>query len=156
MKKLFLFILICFSNTLFSQTQLSEREFSINGFRNPSLGLEYRYAEFSVHIGFYPTIISKDANGVNETTSFARAGVSVWFLPVGIAVNPSSFYASLSLVRGLNKGYEADNGLLIDTGFRWMAWEGLNLRIGAALLASSGHKPRLNPTPGISYSFFFN
>lgn len=155
MKKSFLIGLVCISTTSFAQGRLSTHEFSINGFRNPSVGLEYRYTSVSIHIGFYPTIVSTDNNGQNETTSFIRAGISLWFLPIGDRVNPSSFYASLSFVRGLNKKYEGDNGLLADAGFRWMAWEGLNLRLGAALLASPGHKPKINPTPGISYSFFW-
>jgi len=37
-----------------------------------------------------------------------------------------------------------------------MVWRGLNLRIGAGVLAPPGKDLKLNPTPGISYSFFFN
>lgn len=155
MKKSLLIGLICISSASFAQNRFSAHEFSINGFRNPSMGLEYRSMSISLHVGFYPTIVSQDDNGKNETTSFIRAGVSLWFLPVGDRINPSSFYASLSFVRGLNKKYEGDSGLLTDVGFRWMAWEGLNLRIGAALLASPGHEPKVNPTPGISYSLFW-
>jgi hypothetical protein len=42
-----------------------------------------------------------------------------------------------------------------EVGFRWMAYKGLNLRIGVAVLAADGKSLKVNPTPGISYSFFF-
>jgi hypothetical protein len=35
-----------------------------------------------------------------------------------------------------------------------MVWKGLNLRIGAIAVAASGESLKINPTPGISYSFF--
>jgi hypothetical protein len=37
-----------------------------------------------------------------------------------------------------------------------MVWRGLNLRIGAIALIADGKDLKINPTPGISYSFFFN
>src|SRR5688572_29131765 len=79
---------------------LSDREFSINGFRNPSVGLEYRYQSFSIHGGYYPTAFEA---GVN--TNFAKAGVTHWFLPVGKKENPSSFYSTVAYARGLSQDY---------------------------------------------------
>ncbi|GAB3899089.1 hypothetical protein GCM10028803_19600 [Larkinella knui] len=154
MKKVIIFWLLA-ANGVYAQRSFSKNELAVNAFRNPSVGLEYRHRQISVHVGYYPTVVSKNSEGVNQTTSFVRAGVSLWFLPVGRNENPSSFYTSLSYVRGLNQPYKNDNGLMADAGFRWMIWKGLNFRIGAALLASPHHTVKVNPTPGLSYSFFF-
>lgn len=131
--------------------KLSDREFSINGFRNPSVGVEYRYKSFSVHGGYYPT---RFESGV--TTRFAKAGVTYWFLPVGKKENPSSFYSTVAYARGLTRDYKDKNALIGEVGFRWMVWKGLNIRFGVAALTAKGESVKINPTPGISYSFFFN
>ncbi|WP_128545030.1 hypothetical protein [Larkinella soli] len=154
MKTIAFFLLLAAAGPAFSQSRFSRHEFSINAFRNPSVGLEYRYRSVSVHAGYYPTVVSRNPEGTYVTTSFVRTGLSFWFLPVGKREHPSSFYASLSWVRGLDRSYRGDHGLMADLGFRWMVWKGLNVRLGAALLTSPGHRPKLNPTPGISYSFF--
>lgn len=142
-------LLISFS-PLFSQSRFSKNELSINGFRNPSVGLEYRYKQVSGHVGFYPTNFKPDT-----TTTFIRTGISVWFLPVGKKNNPSSFYASGSFARGLTRDYENKNAFMAEVGFRWMVWKGINLRFGVVALAAKGESLKINPTPGISYSFFF-
>lgn len=134
----------------FSQSRLSKNEISINAFRNPSIGLEYRYKNVSVHGGYYITALE---SGV--TTKFLKFGWTGWFLPVGKKENPSSFYVGASYLRGLNLEYKGDNAMATEAGFRWMVWKGLNLRIGGILLISKDHKTRLNPTPSINYSFFF-
>ncbi|WP_266363528.1 hypothetical protein [Tellurirhabdus rosea] len=155
MKVTFFFILFGLSSlSLLAQSRFSRQELAVNAFRNPSVGLEYRHRQVSVHGGYYPTIISQEA-GRNVTTSFVRAGVSVWYLPVGQRQNPSSFYSSVSYLRGLDRDYDGTNAVLLDTGFRWMIWQGLNLRVGVAALKASGRDWKINPTPGISYSFFF-
>lgn len=135
------------SGALYAQS-FSRNEISINGFRNPSVGLEYRRTHVSVHAGYYPTNFT---SGV--TTSFVRTGLTYWFLPVGQRLNPSSFYTSLSYVRGLDCDYEGANGAMAEVGFRWMVWQGLNLRLGVAALTAAGQGLKINPTPGISYSF---
>jgi hypothetical protein len=155
MKQVILFLLFSTVSSAYAQRSFSKNELSINAFRNPSVGLEYRHRQISVHAGYYPTIVSQNSTGENQTTSFVRAGVSLWFLPLGRKENPSSFYTSLSYVRGLDRTYQNDNGLMVDAGFRWMIWKGLNVRIGAALLAAPNHSVKINPTPGLSYSFFF-
>ena len=152
MKKLILAGLLLIAAPTFSQ-RFPRNEVSINAFRNPSIGLEYRRSHVSVHAGYYPTIVSQDGAGKNVTTSFVRTGLTYWFLPVGRRDNPSSFYASASYLRGLDRDYEGDNGAMGEVGFRWFIWKGLNVRIGAAVLASPGKNLKLNPTPGISYSF---
>lgn len=141
---------ITFTNAQ-AQKKFPERELSVNGFRNPSVGLEYRVKHMSIHGGYYPTAFK---SGVN--TNFLKAGVTYWFLPVGKKENPSSFYSSVSYARGFSKDYRDKNAAIGEVGFRWMAWKGLNLRIGVAALTAKGESLKINPTPGISYSFFFN
>jgi hypothetical protein len=150
MKKIIFVLFVLVSTSAFSQSKFSKNEFSINGFRNPSIGLEYRHQNVSVHAGYYITAFE---TGV--TTKFFKAGVTAWFLPVGKKENPSSFYAGASYLRGLNLAYEKENAVAIEAGYRWMVWKGLNVRIGAIGVAANGHDVKINPTPGISYSFFF-
>lgn len=145
-----LLVVIAATQATFAQEPFSKRELSINGFRNPSVGLEYRISHISAHVGYYPTAFE---SGVN--TNFIKAGVTYWFLPVGKKENPSSFYSTLAYARGLSKDYKGKNAAIGEVGFRWMAWKGLNLRIGVAALTAKGETLKINPTPGISYSFFF-
>lgn len=135
--------------TLTAQNRFSKNEFSINGFRNPSIGLEYRYRHVSVHGGLYLTAFKS-----GETTRFVKTGLTLWFLPVGKKENPSSFYLQMSYLRGLNRAYKDQNAFSPDLGFRWMIWKGLNLRVGIVGVVAEGHKPSILWTPGISYSFF--
>ncbi len=124
-------------------------ELSINGFRNPSIGAEYRHGMVSGHAGYYVTNFT---SGV--TTQFLKTGVTLWVLPVGQRQPvPSSFYVGVSYLRGLNRDYENRNASAAEVGFRWMVWRGLNLRIGAIALAAKGQDIKINPTPGISYAF---
>lgn len=150
MKNVLFFTLILIASTAHAQNRFSKQELSINGFRNPSIGLEYRYHQFSVHAGYYITALE---SGI--TTKFLKAGLTAWFLPVGKKTTPSSFYAGASYLRGINLDYDQENALGLEAGFRWMVWKGINLRIGGIALVAKGHDVRINPTPGISYSFFF-
>ena len=150
MKKIIILSLIISSGNAFSQSKFSKHEISINGFRNPSIGAEYRHKHLSVHAGYYPTNFE---SGI--TTGFIRTGVTYWFLPVGKKENPSSFYSSLSYARGMSRDYKDQNAGIAETGFRWMVYKGLNLRIGIAALAAENKDVKINPTPGISYSFNF-
>lgn len=150
MKQLVIVLLVFVSANAFAQSRFSKKEFSINGFRNPSIGLEYRQRQISVHAGYYITALEP---GV--TTKFLKAGVTAWFLPVGKKQNPSSFYAGASYLRGINLEYNKENALGVEAGFRWMIWKGINFRIGGIALVAKGHDVKINPTPGISYSFFF-
>ena len=150
MKKIIILSLIISSGNAFSQSKFSKHEISINGFRNPSIGAEYRHKHLSVHAGYYPTNFE---SGI--TTAFIRTGVTYWFLPVGKKENPSSFYSSLSYARGVSRDYKDQNAGIAETGFRWMVYKGLNLRIGIAALAAENKDVKINPTPGISYSFNF-
>lgn len=145
----FLFTMFLTSSA-FAQSRFSKHELSINGFRNPSIGLEYRYQQLSIHAGYYITALE-----AGVTTKFLKTGLTAWFLPIGKKENPSSFYAGASYLRGLNLEYEEQNAFAVEAGFRWMIWKGLNFRIGAIALMSKGHDMKINPTPGLSYSFFF-
>lgn len=135
-----------------AQTEFSEHELSINAFRNPSIGLEYRYRQVSVHAGYYVTNFEP-----NVTTQFFKTGLTYWFLPFTIleAKHPSSFYIQASYLRGFNLEYENRNTATLDVGFRWMIWEGLQFRLGITALAASERSLKINPTPSLNYSFFF-
>lgn len=150
MKQVITALLVFVSTSIFAQNKLSKNEFSINGFRSPSMGLEYRHKSISVHAGYYITAFEK-----GKTTQFFKTGVTVWFLPVGKQENPSSFYAGASYMRGLNLNYKNENALGMEGGFRWMIWKGLNARIGAIGVVAKGQSAKVNPAGGISYSFFF-
>jgi hypothetical protein len=140
--------------TTLAESPRTPQELNFNFFRNPSIGLEYRWGAVAVHGGAYPTVISKDAEGVNETTWFLRAGLTAFFL--GHSFNgqrPSEFYVSASYLRGLNLG--RGNGALAEAGYRWMVWQGINLRLGVAVLLERGRDVKVNPTPGIGWSQAF-
>ena len=135
-----------------AQSGFSEHELSINAFRNPSIGLEYRFHEISVHAGYYVTNFEP-----NVTTQFFKTGLTYWFLPFTIleAKHPSSFYIQASYLRGFNLEYENRNAATLDVGFRWMIWEGLQFRLGITALAAPERSLKINPTPSLNYSFFF-
>ncbi len=141
-------LFISLSTISFAQSRLAGKELSINGFRNPSIGLEYRYHHVSLHAGYYVTNFT---SGI--TTQFVKTGFTYWFLPVDKKDIPSSFYAGASYLRGLNRDYDDKNALGLEAGFRWMVWKGLNIRIGAIAVIAEGQDTKINPTPGISYSF---
>jgi len=149
MKKTIIALLILASFSAQSKDRFSKNEISVNGFRNPSVGLEVRQQRLSIHAGYYPTAFKS-----GENTSFFKAGITTWFLAVGKRENPSSFYAGASYLRGFNRDYKSKNALGIETGFRWMIWKGLNLRIGGIAVMASNRSIKFNPTPGISYSIF--
>lgn len=138
------------ASAVFAQSKFPKNEVSINGFRNPSIGIEYHRYQLSVHAGYYTT-----AFRAGEYTNFAKTGITYWFLPVDKKDIPSSFYAGASYLRGLNRSYKDQSAIGVEAGFRWMIWKGLNARIGAIAIASKGKDLKINPTPGISYSFKF-
>lgn len=150
MKQLIFAAALLVSGTAFSQNKFSKNEISINGFRNPSIGLEYRHQHVSVHAGYYTTAFKS-----GEYTNFVKTGLTYWFLPVDKKEIPSSFYAGASYMRGLTRDYKDKNAVAMEAGFRWMIWKGLNVRIGAIAVAAKGQNLKINPTPGISYSFNF-
>ena len=150
MKSTLIALLLMVSASAFTQSRFSKGEFSINGFRAPSIGIEYRFRIISLHAGYYLTSFDE---GI--TTNFIKTGLTAWFLPVGKREHPSSFYAGASYMRGLDHDYEDESAYGLEAGFRWMIWKGLNLRIGAIAVTGEGHDVEINPAGGLSYSFFF-
>jgi hypothetical protein len=150
MKQIIIVLFVLVSGSAFSQSKFSKNEFSINGFRNPSIGLEYRRQHVSVYAGYYTTAFKS-----GEYTNFVKTGLTYWFLPVDKKEIPSSFYAGASYMRGLTRAYKDKNAVAMEAGFRWMIWKGLNVRVGAIAVAAKGQDVKINPTPGISYSFKF-
>lgn len=151
MKNLLIFgCLFLLTHTASTQNRFSKNEIGINAFRNPSIGLEYRRRFVSVHAGYYVTAFE-----AGSTWKFFKTGATLWFLPIGKRENPSSFYTQVSYLRGLNKDYEGRNAGSVDVGFRWMAWKGLNFRLGAIAVFAKDKDLKINPTPSIGYAFFF-
>lgn len=148
MKQLFFASALFLSGAAFSQSKFSKDEIGVNGFRNPSIGLEYRKHHVSIHAGYYTTAFKS-----GEYTNFVKTGLTYWFLPVNKKEIPSSFYACASYMRGLTRSYKDKNAVAMEAGFRWMIWKGLNVRVGAIAVAANGQDVKINPTPGISYSF---
>lgn len=134
----------------FSQSRFPKNELSVNAFRNPSIGLEYHRRQVSVHAGYYTTAFK-----AGEYTNFVKTGFTYWLLPVDKKEIPSSFYAGASYLRGLTRNYKNANAVGMEAGFRWMAWKGLNIRLGVIALSAKGRDTKINPTPGISYSYCF-
>jgi len=58
-------------------------------------------------------------------------------------------------MRGFNLEYDGENALGFEAGFRWMIWKGINFRIGGIAIAAKGKDLKINPAPGISYTFKF-
>jgi len=126
-----------------SPTAPSEGKLFINGFRMPSIGLEYQKHAFSWHGGMYCTVISKDDHGDNETTWFGRAGMTWW---------PLSFlFVDASYLYGLNKDYRGDHGFMVNPGLQYLFRNTVALRLGVAALVSPDHDLKINPTPGIGF-----
>ena len=137
--------------TVATTPAFADEELNINVFRNPSIGIEYRHGATALHGGLYPTIISKDEMGTNETSWFARAGVTQFFLPKSwYGQRPSELYVSASYLRGLDLDH--GNAALLDVGYRWMVWRGLNVRLGVAMLLERHQDVKINPTPGLGWS----
>jgi hypothetical protein len=131
-----------------------EREIIVHVFRAPSIGMEVRQGLFGVHVGAYPTVIDRDGDGAHRTTWFVKAGVSAYVLGLAAgSTRTSNLYVGLALMRGLHQGWGWAG--FVDAGFRWAAWQGLDLRLGAGLLVERDGRVRLNPTPGASWTFAY-
>jgi hypothetical protein len=64
---------------IWSQGNFSKEELSFNGFRNPSIGLEYRKNQFSIHGGYY-------------VTNFEENIVIGFFLMISLLINQEIQY----------------------------------------------------------------
>lgn len=148
MKQLIFSALLLISTaTVFAQSKFSTHELSVNAFRNPSIGLEFRHQHVSIHAGYYTTAFKS-----GEYTNFVKTGLTYWFLTIDKKEIPSSFYAGASYMRGLTRDYKNKNAAAVEAGFRWMIWKGLNVRLGVVAVTAKGQELKINPTPGISYA----
>ncbi|WP_309708234.1 hypothetical protein [Armatimonas sp.] len=123
------------------------RQLSVNGFRSPSIGLEYRQGAYSLHTGYYTSILSQSDSRNKRSTAFIKTGVSHYFG----GDQKREWFVSAAHVRGRTEGWKKD-GAFLEAGGRWQVAKRLELRLGAGLLLVSGKPARLNPTPGISYT----
>lgn len=147
----FFIITFLFTLTSNAQTKFPSHLISVNGFRNPSIGLEYQFKQVSVHAGYYVTNFE---SGI--TTEFFKTGLTYWIFPMQLSKSadvPSSFYISSSYAMGTSRDYKDKSAVIGEVGFRYFVWKGLNFRLGIAALSAQDHEVKINPTPGISYSF---
>jgi hypothetical protein len=135
-------------------------ELIFNGFRAPSIGLEYRMGVISIHLGAYPTVINEGQSLGDTTAWFGKAGVSLWFLPVQLLGNQrSSFYGGASYLNDFDRAGWG-HGVQLEAGFRFVAYEGLFVRLGASALYAPGRSCstddcdvlKVRPNPGIGWA----
>lgn len=122
--------------------QAVPQRLTLNLFRNPSIGAEYRTGNLAFHLGAYTTIISQNEQGESVATWFVKAGATYWATEF--------YYVSASYLYGLNNDWQNRSGVMVDTGLQATVLERVHFRLGVAALFSQGHSPRLNPTPGVS------
>jgi hypothetical protein len=134
------------------------RQVMVHGFRNPATGLEVRQGTVGFVVGFFPDIVDTAPNGENRTTWFTKTGL--FYYPFGVDAGASGRfepYLGLSLVQGLGNGWNVaesvthGSGVTLDGGLRWATAAGLDLRLGAVLLAGFDGRLNWNPAPGIGW-----
>jgi hypothetical protein len=119
---------------------------TVNAFRNPSVGLEYRHGALSVHSGYYTTILRDAGAARSEASGFARTGVTLWL--------GDRWYASLSHLRGLDGARDGRDFAIAEAGVQFTPWSDVHLRLGVAVIpAAHGFARKVNPTPGLSLGF---
>jgi hypothetical protein len=134
------------------------RTLALHGFRNPATGIELRQASVGFVVGIYPTTVDSDPQGGFRTTWFAKAGI-LWY-PFGLSAGGLGRfepYLGAFLVQGLGNEWNVaesilhGSGMTLDAGLRWALLGGLDLRLGAVLLAGFDGRLRWNPAPGIGW-----
>lgn len=135
------------------------RQFSLHGFRSPSMGVELREGFLALHVGAFPLIVDSAPEGGPRTTWFLKTGVTAYFLQHDFGSGrPSGLFFSASLVQGLNNDWNAASSVTGGTGVHgelglvWAAWRGLDLRIGIGALLGFDGRLNVHPTPGLSWS----
>ncbi len=135
--------LVCAFATLPTAPAAAADGWTLNTFRNPSVGLEYRRGAVSVHSGYYTTILRNPGDADSEPSGFWRTGATLWW--------GERAYASLSHLRGLDGQRRSRDFAIVEAGVQFEPRDGLKLRLGLALIpASQGFERKLNPTPGVS------
>lgn len=136
------------------------RQLTVHGFRSPSIGVELREGFFAFHVGLFPLIVDASESGEARTTWFLKTGVTAYFLRYDLGSGrPSSLFASVSLVQGLNNAWDVNRSVTHGTGVHgelglvWAAWRGLDLRLGVGVLLGFDGRLQVHPTPGVSWSF---
>jgi hypothetical protein len=136
----------------------ADRELTVHGFRSPSTGVELREGWLGFHLGGFPLIADKGADG-SRTTWFVKTGVTAypWRFDLGSG-RASGPFVSLSLLQGLNNDWNVSTsvsqgtGVHGEVGFRWAVAAGLDLRLGIGVLVGAEGRYIVHPTPGISWS----
>jgi hypothetical protein len=120
------------------------RRLSVNIFRAPSNGIDYRVSSHaSVHAGFYPTVL--EIQGDRENVNFIRLGGTFWlstrsgpYLSTGVA---------LSLDRNAWRHSFAN-----EAGYHQGLGSRLSVRLGVILLTTTDlDRSSANPTIGLSF-----
>jgi hypothetical protein len=151
---------------LLSQTstppEAPRRQFSVHAFRSPSIGVELRDGFFALHVGAFPLIVDSTPEGGTRTTWFLKTGLTAYFLRYDLGSGrPSSLFASVSLVQGLNNDWNVGTSITRGTGVHaelgvvWAAWRGLDVRLGVGALVGFDGRFNVHPTPGFSWSTVF-
>ena len=78
MKQVISVLLLQLSTAAYDKKSFSGNEFSIHGFHNPPIGLEYRHKQVSVYDANYSIAFKNSV-----TTKFLNAGATAWFPAVG-------------------------------------------------------------------------
>ena len=124
-----------------ANAQSPDREILVQGFRSPSMGVEVKDGFLGFSVGVYPTTIDENSRGEPRTTWFLKTGLTAYVYDFDTGSGrPSSPFVSLALVQGLNNAWNVSDsiregsGVFVDLGFRWAAYRGLDLRMGAGLL----------------------
>ncbi len=139
-----------------------QRQLTVHAFRSPSIGVEVREGFLALHVGVFPLIVDSPPEGGTRTTWFLKTGVTGYFLRYDLGSGrPSSLFASVSLVQGLNHAWNVSESITRGTGVHaelgvvWAAWRGLDLRLGLGALVGFDGRFNLHPTPGFSWSTVF-
>ncbi len=121
------------------------RRVSVNVFRAPSTGLDYRISDHaSAHAGLYPTVLR--VRGERENVNFIRLGGTFWMRPAG-----SGFYFSPGIALSLERG-DWDHSFANEIGYHRQLGDRWSARLGALLLSTVDlESSRINPTIGFSF-----
>ncbi len=121
------------------------RRVSVNVFRAPSTGLDYRISDHvSAHAGLYPTVLR--VHGERENVNFVRLGGTFWLRPTG-----SGFYLSPGIALSLERG-DWDHSFANELGYHQQLGARWSVRLGALVLSTVDlERSRINPTIGLSF-----